>query len=95
MAAVARGGRGLTILAVGFLALDAALLALAGLKTNRWPLLLTAAVFLLMAWRVTVLWRRQRTRLEEIARARAALKDEVRNLRSLLQGQDHPDSPTT
>ncbi|MEO8031144.1 MAG: hypothetical protein ABJC74_06410 [Gemmatimonadota bacterium] len=95
MAGVPRGGRGLTILAVGFLALDAVLLALAGLKTNRWSLLVTAAVFLLMAWGVTVLWRRQLSRLDELGRARAALKDEVRHLRSLVQGQDHPDSPTT
>jgi hypothetical protein len=79
-----RGGRALTIIAVGFLLLDALLLAYAGLKTSRLILVGTAAVLGLVAWGVLLLWKRQRARLDEIGQARQALRNEARDLRTLL-----------
>lgn len=80
-------GRGLTILAVGFLALDAVLLGLIGWWTHRWGLLGIGGGLLAAAWGVLLLWRRQRRRLVEIAAARAALKNEISDLRGLIRPQ--------
>lgn len=85
MTAAARGGRGLTIFAVTFLGLDAVLIGYAGLRLHRPGLLVAAAVLLVAAGGVVLLWRRQRARLAEIGAARAALKDEVSDIRSLVQ----------
>lgn len=80
-------GRALTMLAVGFLALDAVLLGLTGWWTRRWGLVAIGGALLVAAWGVLALWRRQRDRLLEIAAARAALSSEARNLRALLREQ--------
>jgi uncharacterized membrane protein YqjE len=87
-------GRGLTILAIGFLTLDGVLLDLVGWWTRRWGLVALGGVLLLVAWGVALLWRRQRSRLEEIAAARAELKSEVVHLRALLRSP-HSEGPPT
>lgn len=88
-----RGGRGLTILAVGFLALDALLLGWSGWWTGRMELLLIGGVLLLAAAGVLLLWRRQRRRLTEIASEQAALKNEVSDLRALLRERSRDQLP--
>ena len=70
----------LTLLAAGFLALDAVLLVLAGVWSSRpilaaWGVLLGAGA----VW-VVVLRRRYLARLEELARARESLKRELGEL---------------
>jgi len=89
------GGRGITILAVGFLGLDAVLLGMAGWWTRRQDLLLVGGVLLLAAWGVLLLWRRQRRRLAEIAAAQAALKSAAGDLRVLIRNQRADNSPGT
>ena len=75
-----------TTLAVGFLSLDALLLAYAGLTWGR-PLLVAAGgacvfgVGLVMAG-----WRRYRRTLTELDAARRDMKQEVASIRELLQG---------
>lgn len=75
-----------TTLAVGFLSLDALLLAYAGLSWGR-PLLLAAGgVCVLGVVLVVAGWRRYRRRLAELDDARRDLKQEVASIRELLQG---------
>ncbi|HKV74440.1 MAG TPA: hypothetical protein VJN95_07970 [Gemmatimonadales bacterium] len=78
-------GRTLTIIAVGFLALDGVLLGLAGWWNRRLELALAGGVLLLAALGVLLLWKRQRQRLADITAARAALKEAAGELRGLIR----------
>lgn len=79
--------RTLTTAAIGFLLLDAALLALAAVMFDR-PLLLVPAGLCAGAAALVVLgWRRYRRTLAELEEARRDMKREVESLRELLQ--DH------
>jgi hypothetical protein len=69
------------VLAVSFLGLDAALLIVAALVGREPALFGWAAVFVLAAVGVVLLRRRYARRLRDIARAREALRAEVRSLR--------------
>jgi len=69
------------VLAVSFLGLDAALLIAAALVGGEPALFGWAAVFVLAAAGVVLLRRQYARRLREIARAREALRAEVRSLR--------------
>ena len=76
--------RALATAAVGFLALDALLLAYAGIETRRWGLLAAAAACVAGAAIVIVAWRRFRRILGEVADARREMRAEVESLRALL-----------
>lgn len=81
---MARGGRALTILAAGFLALDAVLLFLAGAWTGRRELSLWGVVFAAATVAVALLWKRYLRNLldlDEARAARSALAGEVERLR--------------
>ena len=69
--------RGVTIVAVGFLLLNAALLALIG----HW---LWTGICVVMAGLVVVGWFRYRRAMDELAAARKEMKREVESLRALL-----------
>lgn len=69
--------RAVTVFAVGFLTLDAALFAL----VNRF---LWAAVCAVAAVLVVVGWRRYRRAMAELADARKEMKREVESIRDLL-----------
>ena len=86
-------GRGLAILAVGFLSVDALMLGYAGFRTQRIWLLVSAGFLIVLAGVVIVVWRLQRARLEEIRAARASLKDEVTGLRALVKDARQDSSP--
>ena len=76
-----------TTLAVGFLSLDALLLAYAGLSWGR-PLLVAAGgACVLGVVLVVVGWRRYRRTLAELDDARRDMKEEVASIRDLLH--DH------
>ncbi|HEX9727796.1 MAG TPA: hypothetical protein VGA37_04775 [Gemmatimonadales bacterium] len=75
-----RAGRTVTVLAVGFLGLDAVLLALAGLWSDRPILLVWASAFGAAAVGVFGLWRRYLMHLSELDQARAALRKEIRHI---------------
>jgi hypothetical protein len=77
-------GRTLTLIAAGVLAFDGAALAAAGLWTNRIMLALIGLVTFLSSGLVLLSWRWYRQRLAEIATARSALRDEVREMQRLL-----------
>ena len=77
-------GRTLTIAAVGFLLLDAVLLAIAGLWAKRPGLLVGAGACAVAVVGVIVAWRRYRRAMEEVAAARRAMKSEVESIRDLL-----------
>jgi hypothetical protein len=76
--------RPLTLLAFGFLLIDAVLLTLAGLWSQRGALLVLGAVFALAAAGVLVYWRAHQKRLAEIAEAQRELKAEMEALRNLV-----------
>ena len=81
---MARSGRALTVLAAGFLGLDAVLLLMAGAWTGRRALSLWGVVFAAGTVGVVVLWRRYLRHLldlDEARAARAALAGEVERLR--------------
>lgn len=69
--------RGVTIFAVGFLLLDAALFALAGRYV--WAGVCTVGALL-----VVLGWRRYRRAMAELAEARREMKQEVESIRELL-----------
>ncbi len=77
--------RPLTLLAFGFLLIDAILLALAGLWSGRGALVVLGAVFGLAAAGVLVYWRAHQKRLAEIADAKRELKAEAEALRDLIK----------
>jgi hypothetical protein len=83
-------GRAVTVVAVGFLLLDAVLLAAAGVWTDRPALIGWGAAFVLAAGGVIVLRRRHARSLAEIARARALLRQELRSVRA--PGREDPVS---
>jgi fatty acid desaturase len=81
----ASASRPITFLAFGFLAIDAILLVLAGLWSDRLVLVVLGVVFALAAVGVLFYWRAHKRRLEEITRARADLKAEAEALRELIR----------
>jgi len=76
-----------TTLAVGFLSLDALLLAYAGVSWGRPSLVAAGAVCVLGVVLVIVGWRRYRRTLAELEDARRDMKQEVASIRELLQGR--------
>jgi hypothetical protein len=74
-----------TIFAVGFLVLDATLLAWAGVRTGRPWLLIIAAVCAAATSLPVLAWRRYRRTLAELEDDRREMKREVEELRALLQ----------
>ena len=77
--------RPLTLLAFGFLAIDAVLLMLAGLWSDRVVLVILGVVFAVAAMGVLLYWRAHKKRIEEIAKARDDLKAEAEALRDLIK----------
>jgi hypothetical protein len=77
--------RALTIFAVGFLGLDAALLAWAGVGLHRPWLLVAAGACAGTGLLVIVAWRRYRRTLAELETARREMREEVESLRELLR----------
>ena len=75
-----------TTLAVGFLSLDAVLLAYAGITWGRPVLIVAGGVCILGVVLVVVGWRRYRRTLAELDAARHDMKEEVASIRALLQG---------
>ena len=78
--------RTLTLVAVGFLALDGAALLGVGLWSGRVALLVAGAGLLLAVGLVLLFWRRHLRRLDEIAAARRELRDEAEAMRRALRG---------
>lgn len=66
-----RASRVVTLFAVGFLALDAILLVLAGVWANRFGLVMLGALFGFGAMAVVMSWRRYQKRIQEINEALA------------------------
>jgi hypothetical protein len=89
MPVVLRHSRALTVLAVGFLALDGVLLGLAGFWLRNVVLVLIAMVLVGAAAVTLLLWRRHCLRLEEIAEVRSQLREEARALAELVKGGKH------
>ena len=85
-----RRKRTMTTFAVGLLLLDGALLLIAAIWTRSWLLGVLGIAFVFMAGAVVVYWRRYQQALEDVSRARDALKAEAQELRRLLQERkDH------
>lgn len=78
-------GRPLATFAVGFLLLDAVLLAWAGLELRRSGLVAGAIACSLAAAAVVVLWRRYRRTLADLDAGRAEMKSEAEEIRRLLR----------
>lgn len=76
--------RALTTVAAGVLTLDAALLAVAGVALDRWPLLVGGGVCAVLALLVALGWRRYRRMLTEIESARREMRRDVDSIRDLL-----------
>lgn len=83
-------GRAVTIAAAGFLLLDAALLAWAGLDLHRPTLVVVAVVFAAGAVAVAAGWRRYRRILTELDAARREMRRETEELRALLARHSRP-----
>ncbi len=79
--------RVLTAFAVGFLLLDALLLAYSGFALGRRMLLFWAAVCLVAAVLVVLGWRRYRRVMSDLERARREMRAEVESIRQLLHGR--------
>ncbi len=77
--------RTLTILAAVFLGFDGAALVGLGIWAGRMSLVVAGLVLFLTSGLVLVYWRRHQRRVEEIAAARQALREEVNELRNLLR----------
>ena len=77
--------RPLTLLAFGFLAIDAILLILAGLWSDRVVLVILGVLFAVAAFGVLLYWRAHKRQLEEISKARADLKAEAEAMRELIK----------
>lgn len=78
--------RTLTLVAVGFLALDGTALVGIGLWSRRVGLLVAGAGLLLAVGLVLLFWRRHLRRLDEIAVARREVRDEADAMRRALRG---------
>lgn len=78
-------GRPLATFAVGFLLLDAVLLAWAGLELRRSGLVAGAIACALTAAAVVVLWRRYRRTLVDLDAGRAEMRTEAEEIRRLLR----------
>ena len=76
-----------TTVAVGFLLLDALLLAYSGLALGRRWLVFWGAVCLVAAVLVVIGWRRYRRVMSDLERARREIRAEVESIRQLLQGK--------
>jgi len=76
-----------TTFAVGFLLLDALLLAYSGFALGRRMLLFWAAVCLVAAVLVVLGWRRYRRVMSDLERARREMRAEVESIRQLLHGR--------
>ena len=85
MTAATGRSRILTILAVGFLALDGVLLFGAWAWSGRVELALIGALCLAAALAVLRLWRQYRRAVDEMEAARLAVQSEVASLREALQ----------
>jgi hypothetical protein len=81
-----RPSRTPTTLAVGFLSLDALLLAYAGIMWGRPVLMAAGCVCALGVVLVVAGWRHYRRTLAELDAARHDIKEEVDSIRELLQG---------
>ncbi len=75
------------VAAVGFLALDAVLLVLAGWWMDRPGLLLWGALFAALATVPVLLWRRYLRHMDDVQAARRAMAQEVRHFRTTLREQ--------
>ena len=78
-------GRPLATFAVGFLLLDAVLLAWAGVELRRSGLVAGAIACALAAAAVVVLWRRYRRTLADLDAGRAEMKTQAEEIRRLLR----------
>ncbi|PYO98671.1 MAG: hypothetical protein DMD60_03615 [Gemmatimonadetes bacterium] len=79
--------RALTTFTVGFLLLDALLLAYSGVALGRRWLVFWGAVCLVAAVLVVIGWRRYRRVMSDLERARREMRAEVESIRQLLQGK--------
>jgi beta-lactamase regulating signal transducer with metallopeptidase domain len=79
--------RALTTFAVGFLLLDALLLAYEGFAFGRPVLVVWGAACVLGAGLVVLGWRRYRRVLSDLERARREMRAEVESIRELLHGR--------
>lgn len=77
--------RTMTTFAVGLLLLDGALLLVAAFWAKNWLLGGLGVAFVAMAVAVILYWRRYQQALEDVMRARDALKAEAQELRRLIQ----------
>ena len=80
--------RALTTFAVGFLLLDALLLAYGGFALPRPVLVVWGGVCLIAAVLVVLGWRRYRRVLSDLERARREMRAEVESIRELLHGKN-------
>jgi beta-lactamase regulating signal transducer with metallopeptidase domain len=79
--------RALTTFTVGFLLLDAVLLAYSGFALGRPMLVFWGAVCLVAAILVVIGWRRYRRVMSDLERARREMRAEVESIRELLHGK--------
>jgi beta-lactamase regulating signal transducer with metallopeptidase domain len=79
--------RALTTFTVGFLLLDALLLAYSGFALDRRMLVFWGAVCFVAALLVVIGWRRYRRVMSDLERARREMRAEVESIRELLHGQ--------
>jgi len=79
--------RALTTFTVGFLLLDAVLLAYGGFALGRQWLEFWGAVCVVAAVLVVIGWRRYRRVMSDLELARREMRAEVESIRELLQGK--------
>ena len=79
--------RALTTFTVGFLLLDALLLAYSGFALDRPWRVFGGAVCLVAAVLVVFLWRRYRRVMSDLERDRREIRAEVESIRELLHGK--------
>ena len=79
--------RALTTFTVGFLLLDALLLAYSGFALGRRWLIFWGAVCLVAALLVVVGWRRYRRVMSDLERDRREMRAQVESIRELLHGK--------
>lgn len=73
------------VAAVGFLALDAVLLVLAGAWMDRPALVVWGGVFAALAAVPVFLWRRYLKHMDDVRTARHAMAEEIRHLQTALR----------